>query len=57
MAAEATITHSGGLEVGREVAGSDERERDDPHRLLGVVRPVCEGDEAAGDELKAGRCG
>ena len=32
--------------------GDDERERDDPHRLLRVVRPVREGDEAAGDELQ-----
>ena len=31
----------------------DEGERDHAHRLLGVVRPVGEGDEAAGDELEA----
>ena len=40
-------------EVGVEVPGRDERERDDAHRLLRVVRAVGEGDEAAGDELAA----
>ena len=35
------------VEVGAEVAGRDERKRDDPHRLLRVVRAVREGDERA----------
>ena len=39
-------------EVGVELAGRDERERDDPHRLLRVVRSVREGDEATGHELE-----
>ena len=42
----------GSAEVRVEMARGDERERDDPHRLLGVVRAVREGDEAARDELK-----
>ena len=40
-------------EVGVEVTRGDERERDDAHRLLRVVRAVREGDEATGDELAA----
>ena len=48
-----TITQSGGRSKSAlEVARGDERERDDPHRLLRVVRPVRERDEAARDELQ-----
>ena len=48
------MTHVGGRSnSGREVAGGDERERDDPHRLLRVVRPVRERDEPARHELEA----
>ena len=37
--------------VGVDVAGGNERERDDSHRLLGVVRSVREGHESARDQL------
>ena len=33
--------------------GRDEREGDDPHGFLRVVRAVREGDEPAGDELES----
>ena len=47
-----TITQIGGrVKFAFEVAGGDERERDDAHRLLGVVRAVGERDEAAREEL------
>ena len=47
-----TITHGRRVGAGGEVPARDQRERDDAHRLLGVVRAVGERDEAARDELE-----
>ena len=54
IASAAESDHPGGRapEVGLEVPLSDEREGDDPHRLLRVVRAVGERDEPARDELE-----
>jgi hypothetical protein len=38
--------------VGGDMSRSDKRKSDDPHRLLCIVRPVREGNEARSNELE-----
>ncbi len=50
------------VELAREIAGRIEQDRDDPHRLLGVVEAVADrvsgrGDEVEGAELPFGTAG